>query len=256
MKKKISFIKIGLGIVLMLILLAIVNFVPTWNLKTSGMHEIEGKWINVFYETERDAAQDVFKHADAEAEKLAAKLCFYEKQNINVYIYDSQNTMQRKKYGFIGPLLGLDWYIGDNIGQNVILTSPANPGKVHDYDNNKYAALHEIVHGYVSVLNPKVQLWLTEGTALYLSNGAPFYKEYLKNMNIPSYAETKTNNPITFAEMGGYALAHTYIEYIEVTYGWESVLDIIKTNNYQEVFGKTQEDIYLEWIEYLKNYHQ
>ena len=31
-----------------------------------------------------------------------------------------------KKYGFIGPLLGLDWYIGDNRGADVILTSPAN----------------------------------------------------------------------------------------------------------------------------------
>lgn len=52
-------------------------------------------------------------------------------------IYDHQSTMQKKKYGYIGPLLGLDWYIGDNIGTDVILTSPANPGKVHDYDNNK-----------------------------------------------------------------------------------------------------------------------
>lgn len=35
----------------------------------------------------------------------------------------------------------------------MLLTSPANPGKVHDYDNNKYAVLHEIVHAYVSVMN-------------------------------------------------------------------------------------------------------
>ena len=28
------------------------------------MHEIEGNWINVFYETEQDARQDVFKLAD------------------------------------------------------------------------------------------------------------------------------------------------------------------------------------------------
>ena len=58
-----------------------------------------------------------------------------------------------KKYGFVAPLLGLDWYIGDNIGTDVILTSPANPGDVHTYDNNKHAVLHEIVHAYISVLN-------------------------------------------------------------------------------------------------------
>lgn len=158
MKKKKPFIKISLSIIVTLVLIIIVNLIPTWNLKTKSMHEIDGRWINVFYEKEEDAAQDVFKLADAEAEKLAAKLGFHEKQDVNIYIYDYQNTMQRKKYGLIGPLLGLDWYIGDNIGRNVILTSPANPGKVHDYDNNKYAVLHEMVHAYVSVLNPKVQL--------------------------------------------------------------------------------------------------
>ena len=41
--------------------------------------------------------------------------------------------MQTKKYGLIGPLLGLDWYIGDNRGTNVLLTSPANPGVITSY---------------------------------------------------------------------------------------------------------------------------
>lgn len=67
---------------------------------------------------------------------IAQKLGFTEKQDINVYIYDHQNTMQTKKYGLIAPLLNLDWYIGDNRGTDVILTSPANPGEVHDYDNS------------------------------------------------------------------------------------------------------------------------
>ena len=220
------------------------------------MHEIEGNWINVFYETEQDAAQDVFKLADTQAEKVVAQLGIHEKQHVNIYIYDYQNTMQRKKYGFIGPLLGLDWYVGDNIGRNVILTSPANPGKVHDYDNNKYVVLHEMVHAYVSVLNPEVELWITEGVALYLSNGEPFYRNYLQNMKIPTYSETQTKNPITFSNMGGYTLAHTYIEYLDVTYGWESVLNIIKTNDYEKSFEKTQKDIYLEWVDYIENYYQ
>ena len=69
--------------------------------------------------------------------------------------------MGNRKYAksrTIGPVLGLDWYIGDNIGTDVILTSSANPGKVHDYDNNKYAVLHEIVHAYINVKNPDIHL--------------------------------------------------------------------------------------------------
>lgn len=60
------------------------------------MNVLKGDWINVYYETEKDAAEDVFTYADAETHSIAAKLGFLEKQNINVYIYDCQNTMQTK----------------------------------------------------------------------------------------------------------------------------------------------------------------
>ena len=218
------------------------------------MTKLEGNWCNVYYETEKEAALDVFELADEQTGQIAQNLGFFEKQDVNIYIYDEQKTMQRKKYGFIGPILGLDWYIGDNIGTNVILTSPANPGSVHDYDNNKYAVLHEIVHAYISVENPKIQLWLTEGTALYLTNGEPFYKEYLDSMNIPTYADTKTNNPITFSNCGGYTFAHTYIEYLDKTYGWDQVCKLLVSENYEEIFHKTQKEIYKEWVAYMENY--
>lgn len=244
------------GVFAAIAVLVMINFIPTWNLKTSGMHKLDGKWLNVYYETEKSAAEDVFELADSETEWIAKKLGFAEKQNVNVYIYDNQNTMQKKKYGFIAPMLGLDWYIGDNIGTDVILTSPANPGPVHDYDNNKNAVLHEIVHAYISTMNPYIRLWLTEGTALYLTNGEPFSKEYIDDMNIPSYADTKTKNPITFSNCGGYIFAHTYIEYIDVTYGWKSVLKLLETEDYENIFNKSEEDIYNEWVNYIKNYHQ
>ena len=247
---------IGVCVVLGIVITGLViNFIPTWNLKTSGMKVLEGNWVNVYYEKEEAAAKDVFEYADLATEAIAKKLGFDKKQDINVYIYDYQSTMQKKKYGFIGPMLGLDWYIGDNIGTEVILTSPANPGKVHDYDDNKYAVLHEIVHAYISVKNPDIHLWLTEGTALYLSNGEPFYREYLTRWYIPSYKDTCTRNPIRFADCGGYTFAHTYIEYIDNTYGWDKVLELIETDNYKECFGKTQKNIYDEWVEYITNYY-
>ena len=49
-----------------------------------------------------------------------------------------------KKYGLVVLFLNLDWYIGDNRGTNVLLTSPANPGSAHDYDEIKReVAVHE-----------------------------------------------------------------------------------------------------------------
>ena len=58
-------------------------------------------------------------------------------------------------------------------------------------------------------------------------------------MKIPTYSETQTKNQLP-SQTYGYTLAHTYIEYLDVTYGWESVLNIIKTNDYEKSFEKTQ----------------
>lgn len=252
-KKRISIILIGVGFLLVGML---INFIPTWNLKNTDMEMLRGDWINVYYETEKDAAEDVFTYANMETAFIAEKLGFREKQNVNVYIYDEQHTMQTKKYGYAAPLLGLDWYIGDNIGTDVILTSPANPGKVHDYDNNKYAVLHEIVHAYVSVMNEEIDLWLTEGVALYLSNGEPFYKENLEYYKIPTYYITTSNNPLLFSKSGGYTFAHTYIEYLDQNYGWDQVLQLLATEDYEDCFGKSKKEIYKEWVHYIENYYR
>lgn len=253
-KKTKLVLKITLGIVIFLIAAIVINFIPTFNLKTSDMKMLSGNWVNVYYESEEAAAKDVFRYADEATGGIAQKLGFTEKQNINVYIYDHQNTMQTKKYGYIATFLDLDWYIGDNIGTDVILTSPANPGKAHNYDDNKYAVLHEIVHAYISVINKDIDLWLTEGTALYLSNGEPFYKEYINNCGIPSYKDTCSNDPITFSNCGGYTFAHTYIEYLDLTYGWENVLALIETEDYEKCLGKSREEIYDEWVSYISDY--
>lgn len=239
-----------------LALITAVNFIPAISLKTNGMTVIDGKWVDVYYETEEAAAKDVFELAESEAENIAKYLGFSEAPDVNLYIYDYQSTMQTKKYGLVTPLLGLDWYIGDNIGTDVILTSPANPGEEHTYDNNKYAALHEIVHAYVSALNEDVDLWLTEGCALYLTNGAPFFREYIQQTGVPTYKETCSNSPLTFNNCCSYTYAHTYIEYIHTTYGWDSVLEIIKGEDYEEVFNKSKADIYSEWVDYITEYYQ
>lgn len=237
-------------------ILIVLNFLPTWKLQTKNMTKVEGEWVDVYYESEEEAALDVFKLANKETANIAKRLGISEKQDVKIYIYDNQIEMQRKKYGFIAPLLGLDWYIGDNIGTDVILISPANPGKVHSYDENKAAVLHEIVHAYISSQNPDINLWLTEGTALYLTNGEEFYKEYLDSMEIPSYSDTKTSNPVYFSKCGGYLFSRTYIEYLDKTYGWNKVCKLIRTEDYKNIFDKNDKEIYTEWINYLNNYYQ
>lgn len=250
-------IKKKLGILLIIVIvLVFLNFVPTFNLKISGMNKLTGNEIDLYYQKEEEAALDVLELADNEAANLSKQLGLNQKQDVSIYVYDQQTTMQQKKYGLIGPLLGLDWYIGDNKGTNVLLTSPANPGKSHDYDSVKFAVLHELVHAYVSIINPNVSLWLNEGLALYLSNGEPFYKDNLEWMAIPTYSQTRTQNPITFSNSGGYQFAHTYIEYLEINYGWDTVIELLKSGDYQGCFNQSEQEIYDEWVYFLKDYYQ
>lgn len=79
MKKKI--IKIIILIVGFAGLICFINFIPALSLKSSGMSVIDGKWVNVYYEKEKDAATDTFHYADAETERIARKLGFSEKIN-------------------------------------------------------------------------------------------------------------------------------------------------------------------------------
>jgi hypothetical protein len=73
-------------------------------------------------------------------------------------------------------------------------------------------------------------------------------------MKIPSYKEICTKNPIEFSNIGGYSLAHTYIEYLSNEYGWSKVLELLKTENYTEIFGKPASEIYSEWTAYISDY--
>ena len=244
--------KITVSVILLLALGFLCSFIPTLSLKTSNMNELKGEYITVYYETEEMAAKDVFELANAESERIARILGFDQPQNITMYIYDQQSTFQTKKYGLIALLLNLDWYIGDNRGTNVMLTSPANPGKVHDYDNNKYASIHEMVHAYNSILNKNMSLWVNEGLAGYLSNQTPEYNVYGARNFAPTINQMHTSNPVEFSNMSGYQFSYTYIEYLETAFGWDNVLRLAKTNDYINAFGKDENTVYNGWVEFLK----
>lgn len=243
------------GIAAFLLILTVINFIPAFSLKTAHMSEIEGRWVKVFYEKEKEAAEDVFRLAEARAEELSELLDLKEARKINIYVYDHRRTMQRQKYGLIAPLLGLDWYIGDNVKANVLLTSPANPGKEHDYESVKNAVLHEMVHAYNYLLNPDMSYWLDNGIAGYLSGQTPEYPVYAYS-EIPTFRQTRSDwllTPIQFAGFGGYECSYTYVEYLDDAYGWESVMTLAKTGDSDAAFGKTEKEIYDEWLIFLKN---
>jgi len=238
-----------------LVLLALVNFFPTFSLKTPGMQALSGQYVTVFYETEQSAAEDVFALAEARGGELAELLGLQQTKPVEIFIYDQQSVMQTKKYGLVAPLLHLDWYIGDNVGARVLLTSPANPGPAHTYEDNRTAALHELVHAYNSLLNPKMTYWIDNGLAGYLSGQKPSYPVATYAL-LPTLEQTRVAGalaPVTFANFSGYEYSYTYVEYLDKTYGWDAVKSFARSGDYLSAFGASEEAIYDGWTAFVTN---
>lgn len=248
--KKIKFtILIIIGCFVLLLLL---TFIPILSLKTFGMSELHGKYVTVYYEKEKVAAQAILNKLDAKSSYIAQKLGFKQPLHLKIYIYDKQSTFHTKKYGLLTLFFNLDWYIGDNIGTKVLLTSPANPGPAHSYNEIvNQVCVHESVHSYNSVLNSNMPLWMNEGLALYIAGQKP---TDFNESTIPSQNDMHTANPITFSNIGGYTYAYLYVQYLDKTYGWNKVVILAKTSNFNMAFSKNESDIYSGWVKYLKNY--
>ncbi len=175
------------GIILGLLLVFFgLSFIPTFFIRTPGMNGLKGQYVTVYYEQEKEAALDIFLLAEKESDRIAQALGFTTSQDVCIYVYDRQSVFQTKKYGWIGLLLNLDWYIGDNRQTNVLVTSPANPGTVHGYDGTKEVAIHEMVHAYNSIINKRMPLWINEGLALYLTDESPPRDLYTTSQFVPS----------------------------------------------------------------------
>lgn len=252
MRRIVKTFVIGLGLIG---LLGLVNFGPTFFLKTSDMNLFEGEATRVFYQSETEAAREVFQLAEARAPEIIQSLEVNQTEPIEIYVYDRQSDMQRKKYGQIGPLLGQDWYIGDNVKDKVLLTSPADQGTAHDKDTILRAVVHELVHAYNHRINPRMSYWLDNGLAGYLSDQSP-PPDLVSFRSIPSLKETQVSGPLaplTFADMGGYEFSYTYIEFLDHTFEWSMIVELAKTGDYTWCFGVDESLVYQEWVRYLND---
>ena len=60
------------------------------------------------------------------------------------------------------------------------------------------------------------------------------------------------SDPIEFHSIGGYDFAHTYIEFLDETFGWDKILNFVETLDYYTSFGMSEEAIHDGWLEYLR----
>ena len=94
--------------------------------------------------------------------------------------------------------------------------------------------------------------WLKEGFALYLAEQKPSVANIRAHRDI-SYEEFSNPNALQFAEVGGYTLAYTMMEYLDENCGWENVLGFLTPGaTFESVTGQTAPEFFAGWKTWLK----
>lgn len=250
-------LKILGGILLALVIIVVINFIPALNKQDSGMSVMDNEYFTFYYFPDDEGAQDVYDLALSEAPRLIEDLRLEDIDKIEIYIYEDQDLMQRKYVGYAAYLMDLPWFIGGANQNQLVMVSPATPNEIHDYDTILQTILHEIGHTYNYQLNPNLDLWLDEAMAMVLAGqGANSTPTNAIGVPIPTYQQSKTQNPLTFQEIEGYLFARLYANYLIDEYGYDAWLQLLKSGDYDATYNKDQEAIYDEWVDYMVAYQE
>ena len=251
MKKK-SKAKKTLIIVICIIVLVIIQTLPVFFPKPLGSKSIIDKNISLYYKPgDEKGAKEVFDLLKDKSDEIRTKMNFESNIPTNVYLYNSQKALAIREAGFITLTFAPAWHIGDSHNGNIMMVSPYTPVKSHDHDSILNATLHELVHSIVYQINPKLSYFFDNGLATYLAKQKPEEKD-MNSRSVPTLDDMHTENGLKFGNMGGYAFSYKYIEYLDKTYGWEKVVAYASgKGNYEEVFKKSEENIYKDWSEYI-----
>ncbi|QEK12056.1 hypothetical protein FQB35_06535 [Crassaminicella thermophila] len=243
-------------IVFILFIIMVIQSLPIIILKDIGMKKIHGNYVNVYYDKGDDkGGRIVFKELENSAKEIGNKLNYKFDSKIVIYVYKNQSLLHIRKYGLATLAIAPDWYIGDNKGSVVLMVSPQANVKGHNIKSIMSAAKHELVHVINYRINPNLSYFIDNGVATYLSKQSP-YKNFIQYNRIPSIEFLEIKDELKFGNAGGYQYSYTFIEFLDKKYGWESVFELIKGNKfYVEIFSKTKQEIYNEWVKYLKEYY-
>ena len=252
MKKK-KKLKKAVIIIICIFAIVLLQTLPVFFPKPLGSKSITDDNINLYYQTgDEKGANEVFDLLNEKSEEIYTKMNFKSKTPTKVYLYKTQWQLAIREAGFITLIIAPPWHIGDSHNGNIMMVSPYASVKVHSHDSILTATLHELVHSIVYKINPNLSYFWDNGLATYLAEQKPEEND-LQSMPVPSLKDMHTDNGLEFGEMGGYAFSYNYIEYLDLTYGWEKVVDYAYgKGSYEEIFNKTEEDIYEDWYQSIK----
>lgn len=204
----------------------------------------QGDFTIHYAKGDKQAAQDVMSVLEKRQTDLLKKLNISDPEPVQFYLFsDKQQYLDT----FSGQMRSL--HAGFSVGNNTVyMLSPS----VHKTSKAAYewqadAAVHELVHCYVSQFFWKAlqDSLLNEGLACYLSIDEQAIEESMRQVRVkkPDFGSLHTN-PEVF-----YACGPAYYVYLENVYGWDKVLKLLESCDYEQALGKDELTVIGEWLE-------
>jgi len=213
---------------------------------------------SIHYETEHFlfAGHNDFDHIrylGVELEKYYSKISSdlnikLDKKQL-IYLYSTQKAF----YSALGYEEGPIWLTAGWFWEIVHLA----PKECYSGPHPEAPALHVFTQLIVHYINPRAPFWLIQGVSVYESGWLTFdkIKQVVCNRKNDLDAYSIFRIPLDddlFKINDGYELTYTFIEYIVITYGKETLIDYIKSPDLiRSIFSCTEEEFWSNWVKFV-----
>ncbi len=231
----------------------VVQTLPVFILKPLGAKEYANQDLVVYYQPgDESGARDIFDLVTSDIGRIKTTMKYESTKPLEIYVYRTQASLAITEAGFAALLIAPPWFIGNSRWGVIRMVSPNTKVKGHTHDSILNGTLHEVVHSINYYKNPRMSYFWDNGLATYVAKQEPDQGS-VSFAALPSFEDLHTNNAVKFGNMGGYAYAYSYVEYLDKTYGWDSVIAFASgEKDYQEAFGKSEGELYADWGNYIK----
>jgi hypothetical protein len=163
-------------------------------------------------------------------------------------------------------------YDGQSTANTVYVLIPKTwqelPDTIFPPERTRVIVAHEMAHSFVYHLNPNIIGWLTEGIALH--EQTPEFNETIrkagfiwwiendiKNGLIPKFSELfngrKITNPLITKD---YVFAGSFVDFVTLKYGYDVLIEFIKSSDFTKSFGKSESEVQDEWSRFLTDVYK
>jgi hypothetical protein len=240
--------KATVALLILTAIIGILYFGLKKNIDYSAMQVFETPHFRIYYSSLADGTKaDIENILEKARPGIRDFFAADPKEKTVIVVYPSIEDFQRAYLGYFLSLAYGDWAAGAMYEGQVLVASPENPGSEKSYGDILQILVHEYVHTWIFQINEMPNIWLDEGLAVYLAG-----QKSTLPPELPGFDALQKDDLGTFMDNDGYAIAYSYMAYLDAAYGNEKIFELIRTNDYETTFGKSAFEVYSDWVRYTE----